>query len=213
MLLKLQGFGLFLLLILTAQPSFSQTLFMGSESVGVGLQYGYFGTSDVSTSSVGLGFSKNRTVDIGFIYTRGTTETPDQRESHSYDMGAIYGNLFPASEWNGDPFTGEFLFGAGINGNKQMNGPFFLTGIGVSKLLTDRTDYGGVRPRASISYTIATGKRSEDNTNQVASSTSLSLELIFELTGRSGGVLFIPAYTFIPDTQTSGWGISASIII
>lgn len=210
---KLQGFGLFLLLLFTAQPSSSQTLFMGSESIGIGFQYGYLGTTDVSTSSFALGFSKDRKADIGFIYTRGTTEISSQSWPHTYDMGAIYGNLFPAREWDGDPFTGEFLIGAGINQDKRLQGPFILTGVGISKLFSKQTDSAGIRPRASVSYTLATGKRSSDDTNQVASSMAASLELIFELTGKSGGVLIIPSYTFIPDARTGGWGISASVII
>jgi len=213
MIYKFLVSGLFLLLFLTVQQSYSQTLFMGSESIGIGLQYGYIGIGDVTTSSFTLGFSKDRRADFGFIYTRGTTELPYQREPHTYDMGAIFGTLFPASEWDGDPFTGELMIGAGINEDKRLNGPFLLTGIGISKSLNDQPDKPGIRPRASLAYTLVAGKRSEDESNQVASSISVSFELIFQLTGKSGGVLIIPSYAFIPDTRTGGLGISASIII
>lgn len=220
---KLRASCLLLLIFWVAQTASAQTLFMGKESIGIGVQYLYMDQPTQTAHTVALGFSLDQKADVTFSYANSEMSLSEDQSGYTSEAGSIQLTFFPAREENEeDLFTGEFVAGFGFIDVATSNGFTIFLGTGISKALFKNEDGNNLRPRLSAGYSLSTLKEKSQSSSygymssdraQVSAGISFSAELVADLRfNETAGLLLTPGMLFFPDEREAGFGFSASII-
>lgn len=214
---------LFLVILCISQSSYAQTLFMGKESNGIGVQYLFMDQPTQTAHTVALGFSLDQKTDVTFSYSNSVISLTRDQSDYKSETGSIQFTFFPAREENEeDLFTGEFLAGFGFIDVASSNGFTLFFGAGVSKALFKKENGNNFRPRLSAGYALSTLKEKSQSSTydymssdraQVGVGISFSAELIADFRfNESASLLLTPGMLFFPDASESGFGFSVSFI-
>lgn len=223
MLKNVLGFTFFMLFFLISQSSFSQTLFMGEESAGIGLQYQYTSFMGQPASAFIIGFSIDKKVDVAFSATNTTFEENRQHNEFKAASGSMFFTFFPAREQEENQlFTGELMTGFGISKIHKTHGLMLMLGTGVSKSLLQNDHGTNIRPRVSVGYTLSTIKTesysgpystSASERTQVDVGLTIGAELLMDFRlSKTVALLLTPSLNFYPNERDTGFGFSVSVI-
>jgi hypothetical protein len=221
--IKLFGYTTCLIFLLTTQSLFSQTLFLGEESIGVGVQYQYTSLMGQPASSFAVGFSLNRKLDLTFSGTNASVAERGYQDAYSISAGSAQLTFFPAKEENDDQaFTGEVVTGLGIISFRQNQGLMFLLGTGFSKAFMLKDRGTNIRPRLSAGYTLTTTNSTsesysyslaESDRTQVNAGVTIGGELLMDFRlSKTAALILTPSLNFFPDHREAGFGFATAIV-
>lgn len=204
-----------LLFMLTAQPIYSQTLYMGENSMGVGVQYQYASISGQPYHTYLLGISKAKELDVTFALSRTSFEPTHQHNAYRSGTGTIQLTFFPSREENtNEILTTELLTGVGIAQIHRDKGLILMLGTGISRALSQNPSSPSMRPRISAAYTFARIEPESSNaTAQVHTGISIAAELLIDVRfGDAATLIFTPSLDYYKNERTTGPGLSTSFV-
>lgn len=223
MLNKLRGLILLISILFITQSAYSQTLFMGEKSNGIGIQYQYASFMGQPSSAFIVGFSIDKKIDVAFSATSTTFEENQQHNEFKAAAGSMLFTFFPAREQEENQlFTGELMTGFGISKIHNTHGLLLMLGTGVSKGLLQNEQGTNIRPRISAGYTLSTTKTESysgpysptaSERTQVNVGVTIGAELLMDLRlSKTVALLISPSLNFYPNERETGMGFSSSIV-
>jgi len=205
-----------LLLILTAQPIYSQTLYMGENSAGVGVQYQYASISGQPFHTYLFGVSLKRKFDISVAFSEASSRSMRQNNAFRAVSSTIQLTFFPTMEKNGqNSFSTELVAGVGTTQVNLNSGFVMMVGAGISKAThPQNTNTLSMRPRfsAASTYTrIGTEPHSEFAQENIG--VSIAVELLIDVRlNDTAALIFTPSMGYYTNEHTTGYGLSASFV-
>jgi len=211
---QLQITALFLFLLATAQPIYSQTLYMGESSIGIGVQYQFASISGQPYHTYVIGVSNERRFDISLAFSRTTIESERRNNSYRAGSNSVQLTFFPSREVNeNESFTTELLTGVGIAKVHQDSGLLLMLGAGISKALPQNPSGPSMRPRISGGYILSRIESESSETAQANVEKSIAAEFLVDFRlNESAALIITPSLSYYINENTTGLGISSSFV-
>jgi len=204
-----------LLMMLIAQPIYSQTLYMGQNSSGIGVQYQYASISGQPYHTYLLGISKAKKLDVTFALSRTSFEPTHQHNAYRSGSGTIQLTFFPSREENmNEILTTELVTGMGVAQIHRDKGLILMLGAGISRALSQNPSGPSMRPRISAAYSFTRIEpESLSETAQVNVGISIAGELLIDVRfGETAALIFTPSLGYYKNERTTGLGLSTSFV-
>jgi len=213
---RLRIIALFLFLLVTAQPIFSQTLYAEENSAGVGVQYQYASISGQSYHGYLLGLSLKRRFDLSIAFSENSPGSSSHSSFYQVKSSTIQLTFFPTMEKKEQKsFTTELLAGVGLAQVSLNSGYVILLGAGISKTDNPQNSSGlTMRPRISaVSTFTKIGSEPNSNFRQENHGVSIAIELLVGVrVSETATLIFTPSLGYYTVERTSGLGISSSFV-